>query len=841
MKQRLLYLLSVSIALAASLITSTQAANIVTFREGVNGYAGTQDTFISIGTPTTDNGSDTTIEMDTADDGVGGEFLLIRFDNIFGSGANQVPSKAKILFASLTIQITNTGADPLMHRMLVPWQESSTWASLTDGIATDDVEAALTEDQLFEGGTAGKVIIPLALGTLQAWSDGTKPNHGWVFAPAGTDGTDVSSSEHATLDQRPLLTIVWGTVDEPFVTSVNPLGGATQVPVDANITITISDGATQLNPSSVRMLVNGASVTPVLDKPADTIVTTITYDSPKDFPDNSLVTLRLIYADNASPAHLSTNDFTFTTRANTAPLVKIDDVQIWKFDRSGTDMGTAWKEKVFNDSAWEQGMAILADESGTMAEPIRTPFSRINDAGEPVATFYFRTHFNYTGPLGGNLFLRYIVDDGAIFYLNGTPIHWAGYAVGATPNFADATAGGPATEGAYVGPITIPGGALVNGDNVFAVEVHQSSLTSSDVVMGAELLVATTGLAATSIVSARPATNAVNVAVTTPIGFTLADGTRQVQTNTVQLSVNGQPVVPTVSKPAGSRFTEITYSPAGGFAFNTPVAVRLVFGDNDTPPTLTTNSFSFTTAPNVASSLPLVRIDDVQIWRYDRSGTDMGTAWKEKVFNDTAWEQGMAIIADDTATMAEPIRTPISRLNDAGTYVATFYFRTHFNYTGPLGGDLFLRYIVDDGAIFYLNGTPIHWAGYAVGATPAFNNTGASGPATEGAYVGPVVIPGSALVSGDNVLAVEVHQSGGSSSDMAFGAELLVSTVPAKPPAAKFTAASRAGANINLAWSGTGTLQSATAVTGPWIDVANATSPFSEAVAGTAKFYRFKP
>ena len=36
-------------------------------------------------------------------------------------------------------------------------------------------------------------------------------------------------------------------------------------------------------------------------------------------------------------------------------------------------------------------------------------------------------------------------------------------------------------------------------------------------------------------------------------------------------------------------------------------------------------------------------------------------------------------------------------------------------------------------------------------------------------------IPITALVTGDNVLAAEVHQSGGSSSDTVFGAELVAS------------------------------------------------------------------
>ena len=285
----------------------------------------------------------------------------------------------------------------------------------TDGVLADDGEAAATEDSTFPG-NGNKTIIPLPISTLQAWSDGTKPNHGWIFLPSGTDGTDFSSSEHSNIDERPLLTIVWGTVDEPFVSSVSPLHGATGVPVDSNIAITIADGATRLNASSLRLLVNGQNVTPTITRLVDPAnQTTVVYDPATNLPEKSTVNVRLIYSDNATPAHVSPNDFVLATRATTTTLVAIDDKQVWKYDRSGTDLGTAWKEKTFNDSAWPEGMALIAQETGNTPEPIRTPIERFNDNGEYVQTFYFRTHFNYTGPLGGDLFLRHVIDDGAVF------------------------------------------------------------------------------------------------------------------------------------------------------------------------------------------------------------------------------------------------------------------------------------------------------------------------------------------------------------------------------------------------------------------------------------------
>jgi len=46
--------------------------------------------------------------------------------------------------------------------------------------------------------------------------------------------------------------------------------------------------------------------------------------------------------------------------------------------------------------------------------------------------------------------------------------------------------------------------------------------------------------------------------------------------------------------------------------------------------------------------------------------------------------------------------------------------------------------------------------------------------------------------------------------------------------------------SVELTWAGCGTLQSATAVTGPWTDVPGATSPYIAPIVGTAKFFRLE-
>lgn len=243
----------------------------------------------------------------------------------------------------------------------------------------------------------------------------------------------------------------------------------------------------------------------------------------------------------------------------------------------------------------------------------------------------------------------------------------------------------------------------------------------------------------------------------------------------------------------------------------------------------------------------LALIDDITTWRYDRSGTDMGTAWREKDFNDSAWPQGKALIADEGTTTVAPIRTGISRFNDANEYVKTFYFRLKFNFNWEVnnGVKLQLRHVVDDGAIFYLNGREIHR--FNVAADPVDYLSDATGH--ENAWEGPYDIPIDALTTGENLLAAEVHQSGGGSSDMVFGGELVAivlvqdtgEVTPPPPGKPEFTKVAREGNDLLLEYKD-GVLQGSATATGGYQDVlgAGATSHRVSTSAAPAQYFRLR-
>jgi hypothetical protein len=250
---------------------------------------------------------------------------------------------------------------------------------------------------------------------------------------------------------------------------------------------------------------------------------------------------------------------------------------------------------------------------------------------------------------------------------------------------------------------------------------------------------------------------------------------------------------------------------------------------------LSTDSAPLTISVGVpVERVTLAAIDAVTMWRYDRTGRDLGTDWRQPGYDDATWPSGPTLIADEPTATVEPIRTRISLRNDQGQYVRTFYFRTHFNFDRPISPivKLRLRHVVDDGVVFYLNGEEIHRFGIGAGVVVDYL-TDAAGH--ENIYEGPYDIPLDNLREGDNVLAAEVHQAGGSSSDVVFGGE-FIATVPVLRP---ILTIARDGLSVRISWTPAGgTLQSAPSPAGPWSPVTGATTPHTVSASGSAAFYR---
>jgi len=144
----------------------------------------------------------------------------------------------------------------------------------------------------------------------------------------------------------------------------------------------------------------------------------------------------------------------------------------WRFEDSGTDLGTAWRDAGFNDGGWAAGAALFYLEDGNLPAPKNTPLAANRN------TYYFRGAFTLDGnPADRVVTFRPIVDDGAVVYVNGTEVARFNMPTGAVTYATMALAAvGNANFG---GPLNIPSSALVTGPNVIAVEVHQTTVTTN--------------------------------------------------------------------------------------------------------------------------------------------------------------------------------------------------------------------------------------------------------------------------------------------------------------------------------------------------------------------------
>lgn len=163
--------------------------------------------------------------------------------------------------------------------------------------------------------------------------------------------------------------------------------------------------------------------------------------------------------------------------------------QVWKYNQNGLNLGTAWRSPNYNDSLWPEGkgvFAALTNEQPLVTSQTNTLLSLTNGNNQIVITFYFRTHFQIaTNEDLGNVLLSItnLVDDGAVFYVNGAEL-WR-YNMAPAPSPITYVSGARTSIDAEYVVTNLSTALLVRGDNVLAVEVHIANQTDKDVVFGA--------------------------------------------------------------------------------------------------------------------------------------------------------------------------------------------------------------------------------------------------------------------------------------------------------------------------------------------------------------------
>lgn len=166
-------------------------------------------------------------------------------------------------------------------------------------------------------------------------------------------------------------------------------------------------------------------------------------------------------------------------------------------------------------------------------------------------------------------------------------------------------------------------------------------------------------------------------------------------------------------------------------------------------------------------------------WSYLDDGSDQGTAWRASHFDDSAWNKGEASLGYASSSKPQP-NTVISYGPDGSNKYITTYFRKSFEAADAtaikqLQGNI----IRDDGAVVYLNGTEVFRTENMPAGEITYNTTATNAIGDERDEV-PFSINPSLLVNGTNVIAVEVHQDRGASSDVFFELDLRGDT--SEPP-----------------------------------------------------------
>jgi hypothetical protein len=438
--------------------------------------------------------------------------------------------------------------------------------------------------------------------------------------------------------------------------------------------------------------------------------------------------------------------------AFTGPLVSAGAV--WKYLDNGSNQGTAWRGASFNDSTWASGPAQIGFGDGDEQTVVA--------AG--IITHYFRRTFIVADvSLIPGLLLRLLRDDGAVVHLNGTEVFRSNMPTGDI-NYktkASATVSGAGEDTFY--ETTLPSSYLVNGTNVLAVEVHQAAATSPDLSFNLELL----SVAPSVMVAATDAAAAEPGADTGTFTITRTGDTSAALTVTYTLSgsatsgsdytaLSGTAIIP-----AGSASTTVTVTPTDDAAAEGSETVVLTLTSDSSYTVGVSSSATVTLADNDSTTL----VAASSTWKYLDNGTDQGTAWRGTAFNDSAWSSGAGPLGYGMAGLG----TTVSYGPDAANKYNTTYFRRNFTVADASAvSALTLQLRRDDGAVVYLNGTEVARSNMPTG-TITYQTQASTTVNTddETAYWTFSVNP-SLLVSGTNVLAVEIHQATTTSSDLVF-------------------------------------------------------------------------
>lgn len=152
----------------------------------------------------------------------------------------------------------------------------------------------------------------------------------------------------------------------------------------------------------------------------------------------------------------------------------------WKYFDGSAIPAANWTANSFSDTAWKTGNAPL----GYVLAGVVTTIGYGGVSSNKYPTAYFRKTISINNLTGKNNFtITALADDGIAIYVNGTEVGRNNMPVGALLYTTLASTTNNGVSSTY----SVPENLLKEGNNVIAVEVHQGSVTSSDLIFDLQL------------------------------------------------------------------------------------------------------------------------------------------------------------------------------------------------------------------------------------------------------------------------------------------------------------------------------------------------------------------
>jgi glucose/arabinose dehydrogenase len=542
------------------------------------------------------------------------------------------------------------------------------------------------------------------------------------------------------------------------------------------------------------------------------------------------------WSDGGTATHgVSTpaSDTSYTARFIT-PTPLVPRGATWKYLDNGSDQGVAWRAPGFNDAVWASGPAELGYGDATDSRPEATMVSFGGEANNKHITTYFRRRFDVPNPaLFGVVTLRLLRDDGAVVYLNGTEIRRDNLPGGNITFTTPAGSAVPNEDEAVFFPSSVDPGLLTVGTNTLAVEIHQANATSSDISFDLSLDVIPMADLPRGVALVAPANNttfALNTNVTLRAN---ASAGPDASIARVDFFVDNVLLNSATTLPFTASWNNV---PAGLHT----LAVQAV----------DSNGLTLTSAPvTVEVSVPTVSVTLItngSVWKYLDNGSNQGTGWRARTFNDGAWASGRARLG--YGGNGEVTLVSFGGAASNNNKHITTYFRHAFHVPDASAfTNLNFRVVRDDGVVVYLNGAEVFRQNMPGGVVIHATRAGGTVDNQAEQTFFPASGLADGLVDGTNVLAAEIHQVSPTSSDIGFDLE-MTGVGPGLSPFPQLSI-QRSGNSVVISWPVPSTvfaLQSSSVpgTAGDWAEVsepvttANGRNNVTVTAAGERAFFR---